>query len=341
MDHTLGLDIGGANIKWFHTAGHADSVPFAMWRHPLRLASALIDIAATLPPTTRWSVTMTGEMADVFHDRNDGVQTIVGETSKAAATLGIVPPLFYAIPGTFVTPAEAIQQPTSVASANWHALAKWASTWVDRPSLLLDIGTTTADLIPISPRRVDTKSVTDHDRLLRGELVYLGGMRTPVCSLVTTLPFAGKQIPIMREVFANTDDCSLLLGWTKENLADTDTCDGRPRTREAAANRLARMIGLDQQAVSIADAEAMAKHVMQHANQELLKAIALHPKHSENQWIVSGHTHSMLTFPPDVNVIRLTERFGSQISRIGPAFAVCKLIENVCPPPSNVLGIAP
>ena len=278
---------------------------------------------------------MTGEMADVFRDRSDGVQAIVNEASKAAATLGIVDLFFYAIPGTFLTSAEAIQQPTAVASANWHALATWAATWVDRPSLLLDIGTTTADLIPVSPQRVDTKSVTDHDRLVRGELVYLGGKRTPVCSLVTTLPFLGKQIPIIREVFASTDDCSLLLKWTEENFADIDTCDGRPRTRQAATNRLARMIGLDHQAVSLADAEIMAKHVMQHANQELLKAITQHPEHCTSQWIVSGHAHSMLTFPTSVNVISLTERFGSQISRIGPAFALCKLLENVCHPPSD------
>jgi len=331
----LGLDIGGANIKWFHSLGHPGCKPFAMWRTPLQLAAALIEIAEKLPPAHQWGVTMTGEMADVFGDRNEGVQTIIRQTSIAADTLGVEIVLVYAIPGNFLSPAVAINQSETVASANWHALANWTSTWIDRESVLIDIGTTTVDLIPVAPNRVATSSITDYDRLLRRELVYLGGKRTPVCSLVTSLPFARKMVPVMREVFANTDDCSLLLDWTPEDRSDMDTCDGKPRTRQAAASRLARMIGLDSDNVTIADARLMAVHVFQQANQELMAALETHSRYAKNQWIVSGHADRLLHPQPGIEMVNLSDRLGPLVSRVGPAYAVCELLRAWSAPPES------
>jgi len=326
--HLLGLDIGGANIKLFHSAGHAICIPFPMWLRPASLADVLVKALSDLPRCDVWGVTMTGELADVFEDRAEGVRSIVQQTMSAAQQEKVEAVGFYASPGTLLKAADAIEATESVASANWHALSYWATTWITELSLLIDIGSTTADLIPISPGHVATPSRTDHDRLRRNELVYLGIGRTPVCSLVDTLPFNGAEIPVMRELFATTDDCALLLGWTAEAIDDVDTSDGRPRTRSAAANRLARMIGLDHLHVSLGDAVVMASGVMNHAAELISAATERQAFHGASQWIVSGHARQLIKSPANVTVIDLASRLGGDVSRVAPAFAICELIRS-------------
>jgi len=326
--HLLGLDIGGANIKLFHSAGHAICIPFQMWLRPASLADVLVKVLSDLPRCDVWGVTMTGELADVFADRAEGVRSIVQQTMSAAQQEKVEAVGFYASPGALLTASDAIEATESVASANWHALSYWTTTWITEPSLLIDIGSTTADLIPISPGHVATPSRTDHDRLRRSELVYLGIRRTPVCALVDTLPFNGAEVPVMRELFAATDDCALLLGWTPEAMDDVDTSDARPRTRTAAANRLARMIGLDHSNVTMDQAVSMASRVMQRATELVSFAANRQAFHGASQWIVSGHARQLIESPTNVTVINLAARLGSDVSRVAPAFAICELIRS-------------
>lgn len=212
----LGWDIGGANIKAATSDGRAVSVPFAMWLRPQELAAQLVELAGRLLGCRSWAVTMTGEMADVFYDRAVGVTTLVEQTLQAAQQCGVDDVGFYSVAGSFVDAAAAVSDPDAIASANWHALANWAAGQVDSPALLIDVGGTTTDIIAIEPRRVVTTSRSDFDRLASGELVYLGGGRTPVCSLVDRLPFQGQQVPVMREVFATTDDCAICWAWSQK-----------------------------------------------------------------------------------------------------------------------------
>jgi (4-(4-[2-(gamma-L-glutamylamino)ethyl]phenoxymethyl)furan-2-yl)methanamine synthase len=332
--YLLGLDIGGANIKLYHSAGFASTTRFPMWLQPEQLANSLVQLVSPLPPCQTWGVTMTGEMADVFLDRADGVRQIVQQTMKAAQLLSVDDVQFYAInsehrPINFLSAADAIQSPDSAASANWHALASWVSLRIDRPSLLIDIGSTTVDVIPLSPGRVDTASRTDHDRLSRGELVYLGVYRTPVGMLVESLPMNGRMIPIMREQFANMDDVALLLKWVVEEPSNTDTCDRQPRTRDAAANRLARMVGLDHRQVSPAAASDMATHVMHAAVSKINQAAAQHPEHFNSQWVVSGHGGFLVHPPQCANRIELAVQLNEDISRVAPAYAICELLMRI------------
>lgn len=324
----LGIDIGGANIKLYHTAGHSVSLPFPMWLRPSCLANAIVEIVSGLPECEGWGVTMTGELADVFDNRAIGVKSIVQQTMLAATQLNMKTVGFYASPGKLLTASQAIDSTEFVASANWHALALWASTWVTEPSLLIDIGSTTADIIPISKGSVATPSRTDHDRLRRNELVYLGIRRTPVCSLVDSLPLSGLEVPVMREIFATTDDCALLLGWTAEVSDDVDSCDSRPRTCDNAANRLARMVGLDRTHVTLEQAIAMASRVMQRAAALVSDSVKTHASHGATQWIISGHASPMINTLPNVTVVDLAVRLGPDISRVAPAYAICELIRS-------------
>lgn len=324
----LCFDIGGANLKSYHTVKGASCVGFPMWIHPQSLAAKIQSMASNMPACPTWGITMTGEMADVFASRAEGVRAIVEQVAIAASRLSIPNVRYYGTAGRFMNAEQAMGSPELVASANWHALANWVSSWIERPSLLVDVGSTTADLIPVSPGRVDTPSRTDHDRLRRGELVYLGIGRTPVCAIVDALPFLGNFIPVMRERFACTDDCALLLGWIPEDANDLTTCDSRPRTIAASVNRIARMIGLDNGQVSIAQATGMAEHVMGSATALIARAGEQHQRHAHAQWVLSGHATRLIRRPPAISVIDLAEKLGSQESRVGPAFALCKLIEH-------------
>ena len=56
MNH-LALDIGGANIKMADGRGMSRSLPFALWRHPARLAETLAELLREVPDATRlWAI---------------------------------------------------------------------------------------------------------------------------------------------------------------------------------------------------------------------------------------------------------------------------------------------
>jgi probable H4MPT-linked C1 transfer pathway protein len=210
-------------------------------------------------------------------------------------------------------------------------MAAWVARQIDAPSLLIDIGGTTTDIIPVDPATcVATHSRTDFDRLAAGELVYLGGERTPVCSLVDSLPVGSRSVPVMRELFATTDDCRLVLGLCEEDVNDKQTSDGRPRTMAHAAGRLARMIGRDGDDLTTTEVQRMARATLSAATRRLIEAIARQPATHADRWILSGHT-AQTFLPglqeayPQAQVHSLSDQLGPATSRVGPALACAHL----------------
>jgi hypothetical protein len=105
------------------------------------------------------------------------------------------------------------------------------------PALVIDIGSTTTDLVPLLDGKPLHTGRTDPQRLQCGELVYTGVRRTPLCALLDGEGAA--------ELFATTLDAYLVLGQIAENADDRNTADGRPATKAAAGARLARMLCAD------------------------------------------------------------------------------------------------
>lgn len=318
----VGLDIGGAHVKAADDSGRTHSQTFALWKDPQRLEEVLRQVVAHFGPAERYAVTMTGELADCFLDRGEGVARIV---DAACSVLGPAVE-FYAVDGRFVSADAAVADDSLVAASNWHAMATLAAQIEEDDGLLIDIGSTTSDLIPLSQGRVATTSRTDHDRLGRGELLYIGIGRTPVCAVVDTLPYLGQHSPVMNEVFATTDDCALVIGMSEPDETDTDTCDGRPRTVFAASNRLARMIGLDHRTVTLEDAAIMAAFVIGRIRARLLVAAQVLSSPGAT-WILSGHGSHLLTVPGERRCLDVAAMFGPELSRVGPAYAVARLAE--------------
>jgi len=331
----IGVDIGGANLKFATSDGDGWSTSFPMWSRPAELKCAIVqqlNSCTTAIPCRALAVTMTGELADCFRDRGVGVRHIVQHTVDAAKRCGIDQVWFYGVDGQFHTPQQAKQRVDQIAAANWHALASYVAKRLAGDGLLIDVGSTTTDLIPLSGGRVATDAKTDFDRLKEGSLVYVGCRRTPVCALVDTLPYQHDCVAVMNEVFATIDDAMLLLGHCREVDDETDTADGMPRTIEQARNRMARMIGLDHRHLTLDEAQQMAKAVFEAAKQRIAEArgrlLVAGPI------ILSGHGEPLAAeenrFPEQgEHVIRLADHLHLETVRCAPSLAVARLYETV------------
>lgn len=253
----IGLDIGGANLKAATADGAAVSWPFALWREPEQLAAALRSLIAPWPRPERIAVTMTGELADCYATKADGVREILRAVMAVAAEL---PVDVWQTSGEFVTPEEALDEPLLTAAANWHALATWLGRLQPTGSaLVLDLGSTTTDIIPLADGLPVPDGRTDVGRLLSGELVYTGVRRTPLCAVAASIPFRGTTCPLAAELFATTLDVYLLTGEVPEDPADAGTANGKPATRAAAHDRLARQLCCDRSEIELAEAVALAQ----------------------------------------------------------------------------------
>ncbi|XZE55188.1 hydantoinase/oxoprolinase family protein [Planctomycetaceae bacterium SH139] len=320
QERILGIDIGGANLKAADQQGHCQCQYFPLWKHPQDLAAGLQKLAEQFNNVDRFAITMTGELADCFRNRAIGVRHIVDQCQQAFGERCE----YYTVDGQFVSAAVASADDAAIAASNWHAMASLAATWSNGDGLLIDIGSTTTDLIPFAGGRVATTSRSDQQRLMRGELIYAGVGRTPICAVVDELPYRGQLTPVMNEVFAVTDDCAILTGITPADAEDCESCDGRPRTRAEAANRMARMIGLDHREVSIEDATEMAIYVWERLQAQWIVAAGVLSSPAAT-WFLVGHGQQLLPIPADRSCCDLSQALGPEISRAGPAYAVACL----------------
>lgn len=283
----LGWDIGGANLKQSLGTNQGWCVSFPLWKHPSSLAEALRQLRGRCTDSySAIALTMTGELADCFENKRDGVCKILEQARRAADD---VPVWVWSLEGTFLTIEQAHEKPENVAAANWWAQAVWVSSWwgdVLRTrghkvtsqawALLLDLGSTTLDLIPLGQSYPLTQPKSDLERLLAGELVYRGSMRTPLCSVIAYLNLRGKKVVAASEWFATMRDVYILLGELTEAADDHDTADGRPATKPCAAQRIARMLCSDQFELSHDELLDLARQWKDAHHQILEQAIFRH-----------------------------------------------------------------
>lgn len=269
--NVLGLDIGGANIKAADADGRTDSRAFAMWTECDRLADVLGQIPICRSTNADLiALTMTAELADCFATKADGVQFVISAVVRAFPG---IPVRVWLTSGEFAEADDARELPELAAAANWHALATWAGRAVPAgPALLIDIGSTTTDMIPLLDGRPLPEGHRDHERLLSGELLYSGIWRTPVCAVVRQVPLRGRLCPVAAEVFATMADVFLLGGLVQEDPGCADTANGRPLTRADSFNRLAHMVCCDSTELDQSELLSMAEYVMQAQMEQLTRA---------------------------------------------------------------------
>ncbi len=318
----LAFDIGGANLKAADGDQFALIEPFPLWEKPRQLVDALRAMIAAMPGVDHLVATMTGELADCFETKTEGVEFIIHALSKAADKRHT---RVYLTNGTLASPQTALRQPLLAAASNWHALARFAGRFARKGcGLLLDIGSTTTDFIPLVDGQPVTIGHTDPNRLVNGELIYSGVERSPICAIANIVPWRARQCPVAQEVFATSWDIYLTLGELPEEPESVHTADRRGATKLAAHDRLARQICADRTMFSESNAQAMAESL---TRSQATKIAAF-----------GKHVLARLPSPPATVVIsgrgeflarRVLERLGveakivSLSSELGPELSRC------------------
>ena len=324
----LALDIGGANLKAADGEGFAIAQAFALWENPGQLADALRTLVALVPRVDHIAATMTGELADCFTTKVEGVKFILDALQTAADGRHT---RVYLTNGKLVSLQTAMRQPLLAASSNWHALASFAGQYVaDGCGLLVDVGSTTCDLIPLVDGAPVTIGKTDPNRLVNGELVYTGVQRSPICAVASLVPWRGRKCPLAHEMFATMWDVYLTLGDLPEEPQSTNTADHRPATKEAARDRLARSICADRETFS-ETAARLAAHALAQAQLPKIAAGAIQliarmpqPPHSV---VISGRGEFLARrlleqLKLKASVVSLARELGPELSRCAPAHAL-------------------
>ncbi len=273
MPSVIGWDIGGANVKGARlvfdgkqaTSGHAVRRSFEIWKEKEGLPSVLREISKELGPADAMAVTMTAEIADVFSDKAEGVAFILGAARAAASG---TPLYLLNLDGRFVTFEGQSVDLLEFAATNW--IAEGLALAERRPDcLLVDVGSTTTDLIPILGGTLVTRGRRDVERLASGELIYTGALRTPVAAIVSQVPLRGALCRISAEHYAATTDVHLVLGRLTPEQYTSSTADGRGKTKEEARARLARVVCEDRKGLTSGEIETIAAYIAERQLQQI------------------------------------------------------------------------
>jgi len=262
----IGLDVGGANTKAVWRDGvqrRTVSRPFEVWREREALEAVLREVVAEVAPEPVDAVglTTTAELSDAFRTKREGVGFVL---DAAEAALDARQLLALTTAGELVPVTEARARPLDVAAANWVASAL-AVAGVHADALMIDVGSTTVDVIPIAAGRVAAVGRTDLDRLLAGELVYTGALRTNLAAIAPRVPVRDCWCPVTSELFAISADVQLILGHITRDAYTCATPDGRPPSVEYARERVARLVCSDAEQLAAEEIDAIAAFL--HAEQ--------------------------------------------------------------------------
>ncbi len=340
-----GWDVGGAHVKACRLEGGV-VVDVAQW--PCPLWQGLDQLAPVLAAALqRWpgldasmhAVTMTGEMVDLFADREDGVCRIAAALTPALAPVDPSGLRFFAGDAGWCGAEELAGRWPDVASANWLATARHAASDSRADSgVLVDIGSTTTDLIAFRHGRVLGTSRSDADRLVTGELFYQGVVRTPLCALAPQIGWRGRPHNVMNEWFATTADVYRLTGELDPAHDQQPTADQGPKDMAGSRRRLARMIGLDARDGTPDDwldfARAWRACQVAALAGQLQRVMAAHAL-ADDGCVVSAGCGAFLL--PDM-LARTTARgsagiaYGSRVARLAPGRADLEAWAQVCAP---------
>ena len=330
----IGWDIGGVNTKVARiesgTVLHARSHPYEIQRDPLALAPLLRSLANAVgvPADDHHAVTMTAELSQMFRTKREGVAFVLDAVTKAfpSANLHV-----FTVDGRFVSPADALSAPLAVAASNWAATASIVA--LDHPNaLLIDIGTTTTDIIPIVHGRVAALGTTDPARLASGELVYTGALRTPVEAITQHVPFGASLAAVSAESFALVGDVHVWRGDLAPDDYSVTAPDGRPASRDYAGERIARVVCADREMLDDQEISAIADAVADAQVAHICRAVArVRERHQMLRTaVVTGLGSFIATRAArraGLSVIHLGDALGADGARCAPAAAVALLLE--------------
>lgn len=270
MTITAGLDVGGAHLKVALAENGrivaVRQIACPLWQGFDQLEAALAAAAPLTGAASQHAVTMTGELSDLFTDRAAGVEALVDRLTDAFGPAT----RFWMGRRGFGSAEEACRYHVDVGSTNFLATATLVGQHT-RAALVVDMGSTTVDIVPVAEGRPAPRGLTDADRLASGELVYTGLTRTSVMAIASEAPFKGTWQRLVREHYANAADLRRVLGSLPEGVDQHATADGRGKSMPESVARLARTFGRDAAEGSLEDWKAAARFIAERQLDSILK----------------------------------------------------------------------
>ena len=330
----IGWDVGGVNTKIVRVARGkvlgAHAHPYEIQRDPDALVPLLRTLAREIgaDETDVHALTMTAELSQLFRTKREGVCTVLDAVGSAFPHSAVY---VYTVDGCFITPEAARSRTLEVAAANWAATARVVAL-TSPDAILIDVGTTTTDIIPIVRGTVVAQGRTDPERLQSGELVYLGALRTPVEAIVHDVPWRGAMTGASAEGFALVGDVHVWRGELEAAAYTMPTPDGRPASREFARERLARVVCADTEMLSDEEITAIAEHVAERAEERIAMNVArVRSRQPQLELAVVTGLGDFLAARAarraGMRVAFLADLLGDDAARSAPAAAVALLLE--------------
>ena len=273
------------------------------------------------------TVTMTAELADAYRTKREGVNHILTQVEQTFPT---TPKLVLDVETKLRTLQEARAEPLKVASANWAATG-WMISLLKENCVIVDVGTTTTSIIPIVKGAISAEGKNDLEKLINGELVYTGSLRTNVAATVNTIPVNGCIARVSSELFAQSADVHLILGNIAEKEYTVATADSRDKTRNAALDRLARVVCADTEMLSEKQIVGIAQYVYERQVEQITEALAKVYNRLNNNGaipaVVTGIGRNFLARKAALQlgvteVIDFAELTNDDAARVSTAFAV-------------------
>ena len=198
----LGIDIGGAHVKYvgLNIKKRVNFTKYSkcpLWKGLESLKKEIKFINSNFEKDTILGITMTGELCDIFKNRQNGGKSIM----KICNNLNFQK--FYYTKSQKIFSENPII--SNMISMNWHSIGKLIEKKI-KDALVIDFGSTTTDFVCVKDFKVQNKNFDDFSRLNNLELLYTGITRTPIIAIEKNLFVKGKEYKIIPEHFADMSD---------------------------------------------------------------------------------------------------------------------------------------
>ncbi len=306
----IGIDVGGANVKIWR--GKAESYYFPFWKRKDEFSDFLRSLEIS---GEKVGVVITAELSDAFRSKEEGVLFVANSLRESVS--GDL--YFLDLDGNL---RREIDNPLNFSAANWVASVKYLATFYDN-FVFVDLGSTTCDVIPFSGEILAAK--TDYERLKRGELLYFGMLRTPLCYLLS-------YRDISSEFFSISGDAMRVLGVIGEEEYSCETPDGRGKSVEECMQRISRQFCSDLNEIGEDEVRKVAKEVYEVMVAKIEKAVGEKIERYGIERVVGcGMGEALIEDASKrlgVEYVSISKKFGEEVSKIFPAFAVAELLRD-------------
>jgi hypothetical protein len=316
----LGIDVGGANTKIASSDGSLVETHYLpLWRCS-KLQDLFVDIKRRTDAEALGAV-MTGELSDRFDSKKEGVLYIAGSLRKVFDNV-----LFLSNDCTF---EREIENPMDFTSTNWIASSNFIGSF-EKNAILLDIGSTTTDVIPI----VDGKPVAkrmDIERLKSDELIYAGALRTNIAHILNSVIVDGVPCRTSSELFAITADVYLALGSISSEDYTCDTPDAKGgKDIRSSLQRIARVVCCDLSELGEEGVLSIATQVKERQIEDIVESVRMINEYDLKKIVAMGIGEFLAEEAAArlcMGYLSISGRYGDGISNVFPAYASARLLE--------------